>query len=303
MLTLTRRQTLKVGQCTKVWNKAIVSSTFAEMTSREWVMRKSKARFWGREMNSNSPCSGSYSMYSVHCTVYIVQCTLYSVHCTVYIVQCTLYSVHCTVYIVQCTLYSVHCTVYIVQCTLYSVHCTVYIVQCTLYSVHCTVYIVQCTLYSVHCTVYIVQCTLYSVHCTVYIVQCTLYSVHCTVYIVQCTLYSVHCTVYSVRCTTYDVHHITSPFTAGTMPVGNQTSLNLQKKECKSAKNQLWKLVDQHSKTCNRKPTRYLLLLDVSLFLVHLLTVLYNVVIWKIYILLINNCNHNMYKGGNIAII
>ena len=55
----------------------------------------------------------------VHCTVYIVQCTLYSVHCTVYIVQCTLYSVHCTVYIVQCTLYSVHCTVYIVQCTLY----------------------------------------------------------------------------------------------------------------------------------------------------------------------------------------
>ena len=57
------------------------------------------------------------SLYSVHCTVYIVQCTLYSVHCTVYIVQCTLYSVHCTVYIVHCTLYIVHCTLYIAQCT------------------------------------------------------------------------------------------------------------------------------------------------------------------------------------------
>ena len=64
--------------------------------------------------------------YYVHCTVYIVQCTLYSVHRTMYIVQCTLYSVRCTVYIVQCTSYSVHCTVYVVQCTLYSVHRTVY---------------------------------------------------------------------------------------------------------------------------------------------------------------------------------
>ena len=40
-------------------------------------------------------------LYNVHCTMYIVQCTLYNVHCTMYIVQCTLYNVHCTMYIVQ----------------------------------------------------------------------------------------------------------------------------------------------------------------------------------------------------------
>ena len=44
--------------------------------------------------------------------------------------QCTLYSVHCTVYIVQWTVCSVHYIVYIVQCTLCSVHCIVHIVEC-----------------------------------------------------------------------------------------------------------------------------------------------------------------------------
>ena len=46
------------------------------------------------------PICATY-MYNVHCTMYIVQCTLYNVHCTMYIVQCTLYTIHCTLYIVH----------------------------------------------------------------------------------------------------------------------------------------------------------------------------------------------------------
>ena len=76
-------------------------------------------------------------MYTVHCIVYIVQCSLCSVHCTVYIAYWH------TIYTVQYTFYCV-CIVqnknvhymYIVQCTSYTVHCT-------LYSVHLTVYIVH----------------------------------------------------------------------------------------------------------------------------------------------------------------
>ena len=60
------------------------------------------------------------SLHSVHCTVYIAQCTLYSVHCTVYIAQCTLHSVHCTVYTAHCTVYTANCTAY----TAYSTLCT-----------------------------------------------------------------------------------------------------------------------------------------------------------------------------------
>ena len=37
-----------------------------------------------------------WHVYNVHCTVYIVQCTLHSVHCTVYIVQCAVSEVKCT---------------------------------------------------------------------------------------------------------------------------------------------------------------------------------------------------------------
>ena len=86
-------------------------------------------------------------------TMYTVHCTLYNVHCTMYTVQCTLYNVHCTMYTVQCTMYNVHCTLYSVQCTLYTVHCTLYIVHCTLYTVHCTLYTVQCTV-----TIYVIKC-------------------------------------------------------------------------------------------------------------------------------------------------
>ena len=42
-------------------------------------------------------------MYTVHCTVYSVQCKLYSVYTCI---QCTLYSVQCIVYNVHSTLYS-----------------------------------------------------------------------------------------------------------------------------------------------------------------------------------------------------
>ena len=65
-------------------------------------------------------------VYNVHCTMYIVQCTMYmcNVQCTMYIVQCTMYmcNVQCTMYNVQCTMYNVHCTLYNVKCTLYNVH-------------------------------------------------------------------------------------------------------------------------------------------------------------------------------------
>ena len=62
-------------------------------------------------------------VYSVH---YSVHYTIYRVQCMVSSVQCTLYLVYCIVYPLQCTLYSVHCTKDTVQCTLYSVQCKVY---------------------------------------------------------------------------------------------------------------------------------------------------------------------------------
>ena len=55
----------------------------------------------------------------LQCTLYI-QCTRYSVHVTV---KC--YSVHVTMYMIQCTCYSEHVTVYSVQCTLYRAQCKV----------------------------------------------------------------------------------------------------------------------------------------------------------------------------------
>ena len=55
-----------------------------------------------------------YRIYSdnnnrVHCTMYIIQCTLYSVYCIVYSVQCTLYCVYCTVYNIHGC---IHCTLH-----------------------------------------------------------------------------------------------------------------------------------------------------------------------------------------------
>ena len=182
-------------------------------------------------------------MYSVHCTLYTVQChctlqmmitrdwtlcIVYIVHCeyqalcmcTMYTVHCTLYNVHCTlyIYIVQCRLCIKpgihHCTVYIILCILslyivhYYCHCTMYNVQCTVYIVHCILYTVHYTLYIVHFTLYTVQFNLYTVHCKLYIVHCTLYTLHCTQYIVHCTSYMVHCTVYTVHQTRLYVVHI-----------------------------------------------------------------------------------------------
>ena len=73
-------------------------------------------------------------MYNVHCTMYIVQCTLYNVHCTMYIVQCTLYNVHCTMYIVQCTMYSVYTIHQLTICTIHYTVDTTHTTGCTLYS-------------------------------------------------------------------------------------------------------------------------------------------------------------------------
>ena len=55
--------------------------------------------------------TGSGDLAALHCTLY----SMYTVHCTVYIVQFTVYSVQCAMNIVQCTVYNV-------QCTLYTVH-------------------------------------------------------------------------------------------------------------------------------------------------------------------------------------
>ena len=61
-----------------------------------------------------------YTVFSVHGTLYIVQCTLYTVHCTLYIIHYILYSVHCITFTLQYALYSVQCTVYSV-CYIYFV--------------------------------------------------------------------------------------------------------------------------------------------------------------------------------------
>ena len=39
--------------------------------------------------------------------------TLYTLHCTLYIIHCTLYTAHYTLHIVHCTLYTAHCTLHI----------------------------------------------------------------------------------------------------------------------------------------------------------------------------------------------
>ena len=59
-----------------------------------------------------------YTVYTLQWLQYII---LYSVHCTLVIVQCALYTVLCTMYTVQCTLHSVCSKLYSVQCTLYTV--------------------------------------------------------------------------------------------------------------------------------------------------------------------------------------
>ena len=52
--------------------------------------------------------------HSVHCTVYIVKCTVHSIQCTVYIVQFKIKSIKCELLGVKCTVYikGVHIIVY-----------------------------------------------------------------------------------------------------------------------------------------------------------------------------------------------
>ena len=54
-------------------------------------------------------------MHIFHCSALIN--LLEFIHCTLYIVKCTLYSLHCKVLIVQCLLYSINCTLYICHCS------------------------------------------------------------------------------------------------------------------------------------------------------------------------------------------
>ena len=43
-------------------------------------------------------------MFTVHCLMYPVYCTLFTVHCTLCPVRCVLYTVYCTLFPVNCTL-------------------------------------------------------------------------------------------------------------------------------------------------------------------------------------------------------
>ena len=111
--------------------------------------------------------------------MYSIQCILYSVHCTC-TMHYTVYSLRCTLYIVDYTLCNVHrtYTVYTVQCilglfTICSTQCIVYSAYCILglfINIHCIVFVVywdvyEYTLYSVYCIlgyvrIYTVQCIL-----------------------------------------------------------------------------------------------------------------------------------------------
>ena len=96
---------------------------------------------------------GRYSVKqprSVHCALYIVQCTVYIVlmhSVNVCNIRYTVYSVHCTLYSVYCTMYSdsVHrvYTSYTAICLVcHLLFFTCVSVQCALYSVHCTLFTV-----------------------------------------------------------------------------------------------------------------------------------------------------------------
>ena len=80
------------------------------------------------------------ALYCAHCMLLLCRGVMgenFSVHYTLYSLQCNLCTVHCSVYTVQCIVYTVHCTLYNVHCTLYTVHSTLYTVIYTLYTVRC----------------------------------------------------------------------------------------------------------------------------------------------------------------------
>ena len=112
--------------------------------------------------------------------MYSLWFTLYSVHSSFYF-----FTLHYTIYTVQCALQTVQFTLYSLYCryNMNNIHCTLYTVQSTLSTVHCRVYSVHCTQYTVYYTVSTVQCN--NAHFTVYTytLQCTVY---CTVYCAQC---------------------------------------------------------------------------------------------------------------------
>ena len=77
-------------------------------------------------------------------TVYNTHCTHYTLPTTNYIVSPQSQGCSHIVYTVQCTLHIVNCTPYTAHCTLYIVHYTPYTIHRTLYTVHT----VQRTLYT-----------------------------------------------------------------------------------------------------------------------------------------------------------
>ena len=60
-----------------------------------------------------------YTVYTLQWLQYII---LYSVHCTLVIVQFALYTVHCSLCTVYCTVYTLQCLQYVIQCIMYIIH-------------------------------------------------------------------------------------------------------------------------------------------------------------------------------------
>ena len=147
-------------------------------------------------------------MCTVHCTLYRgVECHMLAVlvHFVEYTLTlpctCAVYTVHITLYTVQCALWTIPWLLPLGMCT---VHYTLYTLQFTVYTVHCTLYSPQC---SVHCEQYLDSSpwsrgpaglagrgpgqwdytTVDNVNCLRLIGDCKVFNIQCTV---QYTVYS-----------------------------------------------------------------------------------------------------------------
>ena len=108
-----------------------------------------------------------------------------------------LYSAHCTLQLVSCTVYTVLYNWCIVQCPLYSTVCVVYTAHFTLQLVYCTVPTVLYSWCIVQCSLYW-KIWLYSAHCTGHTVQGVWCIVECTVHYLLFGVQSLVCCVLSV---------------------------------------------------------------------------------------------------------
>ena len=101
----------------------------------------------------------SFTLYTVHCTLYTINCTLYTMHCTLYTINCTLYTMYCTLYTINCKLCTVLSTLHsTADCKFHTAHQSYSVpalpitvaINCTdlqWSSLHCTLH---STLYTLH---------------------------------------------------------------------------------------------------------------------------------------------------------